>query len=229
MSLINSHFCRKGITMKAGAAVGTAVIVALSAGPALADESPEAELTDAIGVVDQYWAGHFTEYFGGSYTPPNLLTDTSVGVDGIYDSAVDQVTCGGQDSAEVNNAFYCNPENFIAVDDHLLQDFSGVGDAFVWFALAHEWGHAIQAQLKPEYQDQAYELQADCLAGAALAGATGDGQLEWEEGDGQELADSLTALADETPWTNSDDHGDAGERIASYNYGVDNGPLGCLP
>src|SRR4051812_7578904 len=95
--------------------------------------------------------------------------------------------------------------------------------------MPHEWGHAIQAQLPPEYRDQAYELQADCLAGAARAGAAADGLVQLEEGDGQELSDSLTALADETPRTNSADHGDASERITSYNYGVDNGPLGCLP
>src|SRR4051812_22336276 len=86
----------RGITMKAGADVSTVVILAMSAGPAHADESPEAELTDAIGVVNQYWSDHFTEHFGSSYMPPDLVTGPSVGIDGFYDSSVDQVTCGGQ-------------------------------------------------------------------------------------------------------------------------------------
>jgi predicted metalloprotease len=228
MSLINSSLLPKRITMKAGAAVGTAVVLALSAGPAHADESPEAELTDAIGVVNQYWWDNFAANFGGSYTPPDLITDTSVGIDGIYDSSVDQVICGGEEHSEVDNAFYCYPDNFIAVDDHFLQDYSDNGDVFGWVIAAHEWGHAIQAQLQPEYWDQEYELQADCLAGAALEGAEEEGLWELDESDPQEIADSLTAIADETPWSGPGDHGDASERMAYFNYGVDNGPTACL-
>ncbi len=82
-----------------------------------------------------------------------------------------------------------------------------------------------------DLQDQAVqdELQADCLAGAALAGATLNGLMQWDEGDAQELSNALDTLADKTPWTNPDSHGDTSERVYWYNHSVANGPNGCLP
>jgi len=226
----------KGFAMKAGAAVGAATVLAMSAGPALAqelpgpsDKSPEQEFTDAAAVVNQYWTDHWTDYFTGSYTSPGLLSDTSIGVPGVYDSNVDQVICGGQDKTEPDNALYCKPNDFIAAADDFVHRQDQVGDSFVWLVAAHEWGHAIQARLDPQYVPEWDELQADCFAGAALAGAGADGTVEWEAGDNQELYDALKAIADQTPWADSDSHGDASERVSWYNHGVENGPNGCLP
>jgi uncharacterized protein len=249
MSIANSR--PKGIALKAAATVGVAAVLAMSSEPALAetqvdtdgtstsqlqavpdpnDKPPEGEFTDAAAVVNQYWTNHFTEYFGGSYTPPQLLPGTSVGVPGIYNSDVDRVPCG-QEILPPNNAAYCALGNFIAADDKLLHNQDEVGDAFVWFVLAHEWGHAIQAQLQPQYLPnvpQIYELQADCFAGAALQGAANDGTLQWEAGDSQELSNALAILSDQSPWTDPESHGTKDQRVGSYYLGVGNGPLGCL-
>lgn len=233
-----TSFQLKGFAMKAGAAVGAAAVLAVSAGPALADElpgpsdeSPEQEFTDAAAVVNQYWRNHFTDYFTGSYAPPDLLPNTSVGIPGIYNSDVEQVPCG-QELLDENNASYCGPGNFIAADDKFLHNQDKVGDSFTWFVVAHEWGHAIQAHLQSQYLPnvpQLYELQADCFGGAALAGATKDGTAQWEAGDNQELYDALVKLSDQLPWTDPRSHGDANQRVSSYNLGVENGTLGCLP
>ena len=40
---------------------------------------------------------------------------------------------------------------------------------------------------------------------------------------------SLTTLADETGWTNTRDHGDAFQRIESFDLGRSNGVKACLP
>ena len=37
------------------------------------------------------------------------------------------------------------------------------------------------------------------------------------------------ALADETPWTDIHDHGNAAERIGAFERGRDEGAVGCLP
>ena len=76
---------------------------------------------------------------------------------------------------------------------------------------------------------QTYELQADCLAGAALQGATNDGIVQWGASDSQELYNALDILSDQLPWTDPESHGSRDQRVGSYNLGVDNGPLGCLP
>jgi len=227
-------FRLKGFAMKAGAAVSAATVLAMSAGPALAQElpgpsdaPPEQEFTDAAAVVDQYWTSHWTDYFTGSYAPPELLSGSSIGVPGLYDSNVEQLTCD-QEALPPMNAWYCGEEDFIVADYNFLNK-QDVGDSFIWLVVAHEWGHAVQARLDLPYQAVADELQADCLAGAALAGATADGLIQWDAGDVQEISDSLDALADETPWTDPDSHGDSSQRVDAYNQGVENGPNGCLP
>ena len=232
MSITQSRL--KGFAMKASAAVGATAVLAMSAGPALAQEvpgpsdaSPEQEFTDAAAVVNQYWTDRWTDYFTGSYTPPELLSGSSIGVTGLYDSNVEQLTCN-QEALPPLNAWYCGEEDYI-VADYILLNNQDVGDSFIWLVVAHEWGHAVQARLDLPYQAVADELQADCLAGAALAGATADGSMLWDAGDDQELFDTLDALADETPWTDPDSHGDTSQRVDAYNYGVLNGPNGCLP
>jgi uncharacterized protein len=95
--------------------------------------------------------------------------------------------------------------------------------------LAHEWVHAIVDQLDQSSQAQAAELQADCLAGAALYGAVADGTLLLQPGDEAEITNGLTGLADQTSWTSSDDHGDPFQRITAFNAGRTGGVPACMP
>ena len=93
--------------------------------------------------------------------------------------------------------------------------------------VAHEWGHAIQARLDSSLVAQAEELQADCLGAAALYGAAADGNLEFDAGDEQELVTSLSALADQMPWTMTSDHGDAFQRVQWFTLGRNGGVNAC--
>jgi uncharacterized protein len=70
-------------------------------------------------------------------------------------------------------------------------------------------------------------LQADCLAGAALRGATQDRLIVLEPGDREELAKTLVAVADDFPWTKQSDHGDAQQRISAFDAGARDGALAC--
>lgn len=53
--------------------------------------------------------------------------------------------------------------------------------------------------------------------------------LTFEEGDAEELAGALTALADRTPWTDVFDHGNAAQRVSSFGRGARSGVTSCLP
>ena len=127
------------------------------------------------------------------------------------------------------NAYYCPVGNFLAWDEDLMRaGYTQIGDAWVYLVIAHEWGHAIQAQLPDRFVSQAVELQADCLAGAALQGAAHQGLVRIEPGDNDEIAQTLQAVADDYPWTDESSHGNARQRTAAFQGGVDDGVEACL-
>jgi uncharacterized protein len=136
--------------------------------------------------------------------------------------------CGGEPSVP-GNAYYCPSGNFLAWDENLMRaGYTQIGDAWVYLVIAHEWGHAIQAQLPDRFVSRAVELQADCLAGAALQGAADQGLVRIEPGDDEEIAQTLQAVADDYRWTDESSHGNARQRTAAFQGGVRDGVEGCL-
>lgn len=189
--------------------------------PEIDYEAIDQEVQDAIEVVDQFWAAHFSEYYtGATYESP---------ADFIPYSSSDPATCDGE-PVEPDNALYCIPDNTILWDQDLM-DYLYVngGDAVVYLVIAHEWGHEIQDQLSADALWNAEELQADCFAAAALYGAAADGYFAFEDGDTAEITNALTFLADETEWTDIDSHGDPLDRIDAFNDGRVGGVEGCYP
>ncbi len=184
-------------------------------------ETVEGDIQAAVSVTTAYWSTHWSEFFTGAYGPPR--------VQGAYDGAAPDVPACGSEPLPDDNAVYCPAGDFIAWDMDLMRWGHQRGDAWVYLVIAHEWGHAVQNRLDAGLVDMARELQADCLAGAVLFGAARDKTLTFEDGDTEELADALTALADKTPWTNTSDHGDATQRVSAFNRGAESGVKGCLP
>ena len=133
------------------------------------------------------------------------------------------------DAAPPDNAVYCSLGDYVAWDTGLMEKGYSNGDTWPYLVIAHEWGHAIQSRLGDSLREKADELQADCLAGAALYGAAADGELIFETGDQMELASGLSALGDETPWTSSSDHGDSFERVGAFAQGRLHGIAPCFP
>ena len=182
-------------------------------------DSLAGDVRSAVGVTDAFWRQEFPDVFGRSYRSPR--------VEGGY-RGENGPTCGGQPSVAFN-AFYCPAQDFLAWDDNLMAaGYQQIGDAWVYLIIAHEWGHAIQAQLPARYVSPAVELQADCLAGAALQGAADQGLVRIEPGDDEEIATTLEAVADDYPWTDQGSHGNARQRIAAFRAGVSRGVDGCL-
>jgi len=173
----------------------------------------------AVSATDAFWKQHFTELFGSEYRSPQV-SGGYIGQNGPR--------CGGEPSVAFN-AFYCSDGDFLAWDENLMATgYERIGDAWVYLIIAHEWGHAIQARLDRSLVSPAAELQADCLAGATLQGAARDGLLQIEPGDAEELQKTLTAVADDFPWTNERDHGNAQQRVSAFNEGASGGAAACI-
>jgi predicted metalloprotease len=174
----------------------------------------------AVDSTDAYWQRHFTELSDAmAYRSPQVAGGY-VGRDGPR--------CGGEPSVPFN-AFYCVDGDFLAWDENLMAaGYERIGDAWVYLIIAHEWAHAIQARLDSTLVAVAAELQADCLAGASLQGAARDGLIQIEPGDDEELGQTLAAVADEFPWTNERDHGNAEQRTAAFNQGAGGGATACI-
>jgi predicted metalloprotease len=173
----------------------------------------------AVRATDAFWREAFPDNYRASYRPPQVRGGY-VGEDGP--------SCSGQPSVAFN-AFYCPSQDFLAWDENLMAaGYRQIGDAWVYLIIAHEWGHAIQARLRADQVSVAAELQADCFAGATLYGAADRGLLEFERGDIEELQQTLAAVADDYPWTNESDHGDARQRINAFNQGAEGGPAACI-
>jgi predicted metalloprotease len=172
----------------------------------------------AVRIVNAFWKSWFTQHHR-RYVPPKV-SGGYIGRRGPR--------CGGQPSVP-GNAYYCPSGNFLAWDENLMRaGYTQIGDAWVYLVIAHEWGHAIQGQLPPQYVSQAVELQADCLAGAALEGAAQQGLVQIEPGDDEEIARTLEAVADDYPWTDQSSHGDAQQRIDAFRTGVSGGVDRCI-
>lgn len=187
--------------------------------PGPSGSAPDDEAQSAVLVVDDYWTRHWSDTFTGTYTSPRVRGD--------YD-AIPQLTCGGE-LVPQDNAIYCPSGDFVAWDGSFMSSDQGAGDSFVYVAIAHEWGHAIQNRIDPSLVPEARELQADCLAGAALGGAIEDGQLELETGDTEEIVETFVLIGDSEPWTDASSHGTTEQRLAAFEVGISDGVPGCLP
>jgi uncharacterized protein len=184
-----------------------------------APESRAQDESSAVDVVERFWERHFAELGRQRYDPPQVAGGY-VGEGGP--------PCGGEPSVP-GNAFYCADGDFLAWDEQLMDaGYRQIGDAWVYLVIAHEWGHAIQARLRRGQVSVAAELQADCLAGATLQGSVDDGELILEPGDTREMTDTLAAVADDYPWSDSSSHGDARQRTEAFDAGARGGLRACV-
>jgi len=209
------------------AAVLTLVLVAVSACGAIrrsprdraGDDTFEGDVRTARTLTEEFWRVQFAES-GRTYRPIN---------DFIPYSGRFGPSCGDE-PAVPNNAFYCPIGHFIAFDREWLESlWREMGDGSVYVIIPHEFGHAVQAQLRTGFTlNIQMELQADCYAGATLAGLVNSGVLTAEEGDEEELLLSLAAAGDPTDdWLDPSAHGTAEQRQASFATGYQEGVAAC--
>ncbi|GAB1818096.1 neutral zinc metallopeptidase [Herbidospora sp. RD11066] len=194
--------------------------IGFGARPASAADDVRDDIRAALSVTRAFWADHWYDYFNVRYVPPRILG-------GYNGRSANRPICGGQRATPLN-AFYCGGNaHYITWDVNLMSEGYKYGDGWIYHVIAHEWGHAVQAHV-PWLRAVQDELQADCLAGAALAGAARDGNLVWERGDTAEVHTILRLLSGDTPWTKVGDYGSAAERMRAFRLGANRGVPACF-
>jgi predicted metalloprotease len=188
--------------------------------------------------LETWWGGEFPQLSGGArFTPLKGYFS----VDSSHDGPGPPCT---QSASEVEgNAFYCPRADIIAYDRASLlpvlrQKF---GDSAVAVVLAHEFGHSIQQRLEASSPDAAglssgaptilSEGQADCYAGSFLRAVHDGGTPDLRTGEkGIDAAMSaLITFRDPVGTDAADDraHGNAFDRVTSFQTGFDGGPPAC--
>jgi predicted metalloprotease len=197
----------------------------LSGGAAPAAKGAEDDLAHFVGFVfddvQSSWAQRFAAA-GDRYEPARLV---------LFTDAVE--TGCGTAPAEVG-PFYCPNDRRVYIDLSFYRDlrerFGAAGDFAQAYVIAHELGHHVELLRRlptPENgrESVAYELLADCLAGAWGHDAAQRGLLE--TGDLQEALDAAAAIGDDRIQKQATGsvhpekftHGSSAERRAAFERG----------
>lgn len=206
-----------------------------------ANANDECRLAFGSEALDKYWATQLDGYRG-----PQLIV-------------VDQQTpsaCGTASNA--TGPFYCPPEETVYIDPTffglLREQFdASAGSLAQLYVLAHEYGHHVQNLTGvmeqypangtgPDSNGVRTELQADCYAGAWVAGMTeatdANGTPYLKAPTSAQIADALNAAAsvgddhiqqesggvvNPDSWT----HGSSEQRQRWFDTGYDGGPGAC--
>ena len=175
-----------------------------------------AQFNDVISELNGFWSSYFGTA-GLEYRAPSVIT-----LDGPTVTA-----CGDADPSDF--AFYCPRDETIyytpsAFASHRLR----FGDFAPIVVMAHEWGHHIQRLLSIEPSPgNAFELQADCLAGAYSSNAGQQGLLD--PGDVTEAVSTSADAGDPLglPQDAPGAHGINDDRVIAFMRGYLDGVTGC--
>ena len=176
----------------------------------------ESEVQRDLQAVDAFWA---ESYAGEFRSPWNVWS---------FDSAAQDapVMCAGE-LIPSDNAVFCLADDSVVWDEQLMRPAWAAGEGPLAAIVAHEWGHVVQFQTGFTGHWTALELQADCFAGAALAGLAASDAMTWDDAELERAADALASHGDPEPWTASGDHGDAAERGEAFRVGLEGGVPAC--
>jgi predicted metalloprotease len=192
---------------------------------AAANRDYQGDVLTTIQTLNDFWSSSFPTVFHRQFAPLRGLRAYSP------DAGVEGIPCD-EDKAPAMNAFYCGQTDLIEWDEGLLLGFyEKVGDFAAAFAIAHEWGHAVQARLgirNGQVASIQMELQADCFAGAWARYIEELGLLE--SGDIDEATAGLFLVKDPigTEWLQPGAHGTGRERIIAFSQGQDEGIQRCF-
>jgi len=181
----------------------------------------DAALRQAVaGSLDTFWSRTLPAVYGKPY-------DKVADVVG-YGPGGGTLMCGDRRlTAPARNAVYCAVSDRIAYDRGFMLELVAVaGRTAPAFALAHEWGHAIEHRLGARLTGVENELAADCLAGAWAASPEGKRAV----GDRRAAHEAIAMLADPMPSDPSTPgmHGTKFQRTTAFDGGYAGGPLACL-
>jgi predicted metalloprotease len=174
------------------------------------------QFSEVLDQLDAFWLGLFEEA-GATYRSPTIIPLEDFVITGCGPA-------GPEDLAgycPADEAIYYSPAKF-ADHDRRFGDFAPI------VVTAHEWGHHVQwlVRIVPE-PGNAFELQADCLAGAYASEAGQQGLLD--PGDVTEAVASSAVYGDPLglPQDAPGAHGINDDRVISFMRGYLDGVTGC--
>ena len=173
----------------------------------------------AVEDVENYWSGVVLPG-GAAYQPVEQVTSWD------SRSGAGVTVCK---RAATPNAAFCGDDRSIGWDrGHLMPVLvSGMGDMGAVLVLAHEVGHAVDAQTRLDQPETIVrEQRADCLAGAYMAWvAEGSSPRFQVDSSGLDLMlEALPVVADSP---DGGDHGNAVERLWAFQTGFVSGADAC--
>ncbi|AYF77824.1 metallopeptidase [Nocardia yunnanensis] len=208
--------------------------------PGVPDSDPKAENGDggpvdtlaqnAVADIADYWKAQYAKTFPGVFTPVTRFV--SWDSTAARDRAIE--FCRGSTYQEVNAAS-CSLDATIGWDRGTLlpELITKFGPMAVVMVLAHEYGHAVQAQAKLNgvfTTSVVREQQADCFAGVFLRsvaeGTARHFTLNTTDGLNGVLA-AVISFRDREPGASQDEHGTAFERVTAVQIGYTDGATGC--
>jgi hypothetical protein len=174
------------------------------------------QLAEVLDQLDAFWLSNF-EVTGATYRSPAVIR------------LEDFVITGCGPAGPENFAFYCPRDEAIYYSpDGFAEHEQRIGDFAPIVVTAHEWGHHIQwlIGIVPE-PGNAFELQADCLAGAYASEAGQQGLLD--PGDVTEAVTSSAEAGDPLglPQDAPGAHGINDDRVIAFMRGYLDGVTGC--
>ena len=199
-------------------------------------QTMEQFLTSVTKDVDAYWTRTFEDSglpeprVSYGWIPAGRTATSACGP--LDDSAA--AYCSGDDTIYISEQFASDIYNG-ALDQALPGSSQGFGrtygDFAVAYIVAHEYGHQIQDELGlfQRYGQQlptmAFELQADCYAGAWANSASEEDRVD--DGDVQEALDAALAVGD-FDTANPGHHGTPEQRREAWTRGFESGdPSSC--
>jgi predicted metalloprotease len=174
------------------------------------------QFAEVIDQLDAFWLGIF-DTAGAIYRTPAVIP------------LADFVITGCGPAGPEKFAFYCrNDETIYYSPAGFAEHERELGDYSPIVVTAHEWGHHVQRLLglTPE-PGNAFELQADCLAGAYASDAGQQGLLD--PGDLTEAVATSAVHADPLglPQDAPGSHGINDDRVIAFMRGYLDGVTGC--
>lgn len=185
---------------------------------------------DALDDILGYYSSWYPDVFGHEFRPPAGGYFSIAPGEGNASGCMD----GPDDPTIQENAFYCPKKDEVAYWRPLLDRFAAeYSDMQVGLVLAHELGHAIQAQEGMfEVRSIVAETQADCFAGV-WAQSVFAGKDPHFAFDPANMDQTLLAWALELPSEVGSDpnaegqHGSAFDRVSAVQEGYEQGPEAC--
>ena len=174
------------------------------------------QFAEVLDQLDAFWLGNF-EAIGATYRSPEVIP------------LEDFVITGCGPAGPEDFAFYCRHDEAIYYSPvGFAERERRIGDFAPIVVTAHEWGHHVQwlTGIVPE-PGNAFELQADCFAGAYASEAGQQGLLD--PGDITEAVRGSAEAGDPIglPQDQPGAHGINDDRVISFMRGYLDGVTGC--